>query len=327
MKGEEDMKRCIVMGILVVIGCAFTLASEAMASQLYSLGEVNGIALAQASKDEGGVEKSAWEQRQDAEKAANQSGWAILPHRPNYILPYTYNNTPNNAPYKAAGSDTELDNAEAKFQISFKLPIWEKMFGSKTDLFFAYSQISMWQVYNDQSAPFRDTNYEPEAVVVFHPDFEILGLTNRGVAFGAVHQSNGRGNDALSRSWNRVYVAVAFDRGNFACSIKPWWRIPEDDKAYPGDPDGDNNPGIEKYYGYGEFRAAYKMGNNVFAMMLRNNLRSSGNKGAIELDWSFPLTSKLKGYVQFFNGYGESMLDYDHANERIGVGVLLSDWM
>lgn len=323
------MKRCIVMGILVVIGCAFTLASEAMASQLYSLGEVSGIALAQASNDEGGSEKSPWVQRQEAEKAANQSGWAILPHRPNYILPYTYNNTTNNAPYKAAGNDDDIDNAEAKFQISFKLPIWEKMFGSKTDLFFAYTQISMWQVYNDQSAPFRDTNYEPEAVVVFHPDFEVMGLTNRGLAFGFVHQSNGRGSDALSRSWNRVYASAAFDRGNFACGIKTWWRIPEDAKEYPGDPDGDNNPGMETYYGYGELRAAYKMGNNVFAIMLRNNLRSSGNKGAVELDWSFPLPfgSKLKGFVQYFSGYGETLIDYNSSNNRVGVGILLSDWL
>jgi phospholipase A1 len=139
---------------------------------------------------------------------------------------------------------------------------------------------------------------------------------------GFVHQSNGRGADAYSRSWNRVYANLVFERGNFACALKPWWRIPEDEAD-------DNNPNIEKYYGYGELRAAYKWSDMVFAVMLRNNLRADGNKGAVQLDWSFPLpgSRRLKGYVQFFNGYGESMIDYDHANQRIGAGILLSDWL
>lgn len=320
------MKRSrLVVVLLGVVGIALALPSKGLAGGNYSLDEVPGFAAAQADPGQGGG--SVLEERDQAQKTLAHSRWAILPHRPNYLMPYTYNTSPNNAPFKAADPNApDVDEAEAKFQISFKLPLWEGMFGSGADLFFAYTQISLWQVYNDSSAPFRDTNYEPEAVVVVRPGLELLGLTNRVLAFGLVHQSNGRGNSSLSRSWNRVYVAAEFDRGNFACSIKPWWRIPEDKKE-PGSFEGDDNPNIERYYGYGEFRAGYRWGRNVFAMMLRNNLRAPDNKGAIELDWSFPLYAKLKGYVQFFNGYGESLIDYDHANQRIGVGVLLSDWL
>jgi phospholipase A1 len=110
------------------------------------------------------------------------------------------------------------------------------------------------------------------------------------------------------------------EKGNFALSVRPWWRIPEDEED-------DENPNIERYFGYGEIRAVYKYGEQVFSAMLRNNLKTTGNKGAIELGWSFPLHRRLKGYVQYFNGSGECLLDYDKQNQRIGMGLLLSDWL
>jgi len=316
---------------------AFSVAPDALAGTTYSLGEVQAFSLAASTPEVtagaaqgeparggepglGSDGPTAVDERARAEEALTRSPWAILPHRPNYILPFSYNSSPNNEPYQEVDPGmTGFDNAEAKFQISFKIPVWERMFGSAADLYVAYTQISLWQVYNtEMSSPFRDTNYEPEAVVFLRTDNTILGLRNRQIAFGAVHQSNGRGLDALSRSWNRLYVAAVFERGNFVCSLKPWWRIPEKEED-------DDNPDIEDYLGYGEFRAAYKRGENVLSLMLRDNLRTGHNRGAIELDWSFPLQGKLKGLVQYFNGYGESLLDYNHANQRIGVGVMLSD--
>jgi phospholipase A1 len=65
-----------------------------------------------------------------------------------------------------------------------------------------------------------------------------------------------------------------------------------------------------------------------FAVMLRNNLRSD-NLGAVQLDWSFPLPligDKLSGYIQYFNGYGEGLLDYNKSVNRISAGFMLTDW-
>jgi phospholipase A1/A2 len=270
---------------------------------------------------------SALDRRLTLEKQARESTWMIQPHRPNYILPLTYLENPNTQPMRDAGGklqdpvQQELDNIEIKFQLSFKLLLWEDMLGDNGDLNFAYTQQSIWQAYNfDASSPFRDTNYEPELFAFFDTDYDMLGLRGRGLSLGAAHQSNGRGDEDLSRSWNRIYANFVFERGNFACSIKPWYRIPEDEED-------DNNPDIEDYYGYGEFRAAYKLKEQVFATMLRNNLDLDENKSTVQLDWTFPLTKYFKGYVQYFYGYGECLLDYNHRDQRIGVGLLLSDWL
>jgi phospholipase A1 len=223
----------------------------------------------------------------------------------------------------AGSEDPNLQDTDIKFQFSFKVPLWDDIAGSRNSLFAAYTQLSMWQAYNaDESSPFRDTNYEPEFFVFSEMDVDVLGLKNRGIRWGAVHQSNGRGNEELSRSWNRLYADFLFERGNFALSIKPWYRIPEDEEE-------DNNPDLEDYLGYGEVRMAYKLGSQQLATMLRNNLDfdSGENHGAIQLDWTFPLTKWIKGYVQYWNGYGESLLNYQYSDERIGVGFLLSDWL
>jgi phospholipase A1 len=63
--------------------------------------------------------------------------------------------------------------------------------------------------------------------------------------------------------------------------------------------------------------------------MSRNNLESGFDKGAVELSWSFPLWDYpfLKGYVQYFYGYGESLIDYNNRVNKIGLGISLSDWL
>ena len=211
-----------------------------------------------------------------------------------------------------------LNNTEAEFQLSFKFKAFQNMFSSRADLWVGYTQQSQLQVYSDKiSRPFRETNYQPEAFVVYPIRYNLLGLTARFISFGLVHQSNGRA-DPLSRSWNRIYARFGFERGDFALLVRPWYRLKEDSGK-------DDNPDIETYMGHGDVKAIYHWGRQEFFLLGRFN--ASSGFGAVEGTLSFPIQKRLKGYIKLFNGYGETMIDYNWSQTTIGAGILLVDWM
>ena len=251
--------------------------------------------------------------------------FTLMAHKPNYALVASYNTSSYSAePFREEFNDPNfnLDDVEAKFQISMKFPLLVNIWDGTFDIYAAYTNRSFWQVYNkDESSPFRETNHEPEAWVQFHPNWEFFGFTNAWNSFGIVHQSNGRGGN-LSRSWNRVYAWFTLERGNLAMSFKPWYRLPED-------AENDDNPDIADYLGHYELSASYKLGDHVFSLMSRNNLESGFKRGAVELSWSFPLGNwpYLTGYAQYFTGYGESLIDYNRYVNTVGVGISLTDWL
>lgn len=262
--------------------------------------------------------------RQDREHLLQP--FTLMSHKPTYILLGAYNASqysPDLFRQELNNPSYELDDIEAQFQISIKFPLLVRLLDNTFDIYAAYTNHSFWQVYNDDiSSPFRETNHEPDVWVQFHPKWKFLGFTNTWNSFGIVHQSNGR-SGVLSRSWNRIYAWLTVEKGNLAVSIKPWIRIPEDE-------DDDDNPDITAYLGHYELSAIYKWRKkNVFSIMTRNNLESGFSKGAVELSWSFPLFNWrfLKGYIQYFNGYGESLIDYNQHVNKIGMGVLLTDWL
>jgi|TARA_R110001583_G_scaffold64815_1_gene187625 phospholipase A1 len=272
------------------------------------------------------AEDSLVDERVKGELATSEKPFVITPHKANYLLPVTYQTRTNSLPFeiKYPDEDFSIDNLEAKFQISFKFPIMYNVFGDNGHLFFAYTNQSYWQVYNEEaSSPFRETNHEPEVFMLFNNDWKIAGFTNSFLGVGAVHQSNGQTNQ-LSRSWNRIYGSAIFDRGPFALGLRVWWRIPEDAKEDINSAKGDDNPDIGSYMGNFELTGVYGLDEHRFTMLLRNNLRDN-NRGAVELTWSYPIIGTLRVYTQYFNGYGESLIDYNHHNQRIGIGIALND--
>lgn len=284
---------------------------------------------ASGQSDESGQEQdpgSLVVDRIKREQALSQNRSALLAHQRNYLLPLTWAPRPRQTRISASSIDeNQLDEIEAQFQISLKTPLAEDLFFEDDALFVGFTVRSFWQAYNNAiSAPFRESNYEPELFWVKPVPWKILGGDASLLVLGLSHQSNGRVLP-LSRSWNRVYANLIWERNRFVFSFKPWWRIPEHTKTDPQQPDGDDNPDIDDYMGNFELGIAYRKFEHEYSLMLRNNLDSKQNRGAIQIDWTFPLDGKLRAYVQLFNGYGESLIDYNHSVERIGIGFLLSD--
>ncbi|MBY5945906.1 phospholipase A [Photobacterium rosenbergii] len=244
----------------------------------------------------------------------------LTPHEPSYILPASYNDKPNEEVWQQLRPGSEMDNLEVKFQISGKIKLWDNLYKDNWDVWFGYTQTAWWQLYNSgESAPFRETNYSPEVFVSYYSNYDVFGFELIATDFGLIHQSNGR-SEPLSRSWNRIYANFELTKGNFLLSIQPWYRLPED-------ADDDDNPDIDKYLGYGNYRLSYKSDGHLMSILLRNNFRTSDNKGGVELSWAFPVYETVKLYLQYYNGYGESLIDYDHYTNRISLGLLIYDWI
>ncbi|MGR2738923.1 phospholipase A [Billgrantia sp. Q4P2] len=256
------------------------------------------------------------EERRQLERESSRNPFAITTHRRNYLLPLNYDRRPNEAVFGDVSRDGTPDRLEVKFQFSAKFNLLEDLFGRHGgDLYFAYTQRSWWQAYNtDSSSPFRETNYEPEFFLDFENRWSLLGWTNVNNRLSFNHQSNGR-SDPLSRSWNRVILESTFIKRDWLVSLAPHWRVPES----AGD---DDNPDIERYMGYGDVLVGRQLGDSELSMLVRGN-PSAGHMGT-QLDYSWPLWGNIRGHVQYYYGYGDSMIDYDHRTQRFGIGVSLN---
>ena len=252
----------------------------------------------------------------------------LEPHKPTYFL-FTW-----------TSFDEDRHKEELKFQLSFKQRLfpWGELINEnkRLKLYFGYTQKSLWQVFDtDRSSPFRETNYNPE-VFVRTCEYQ----TNWGVLcfdVGYEHESNGQ-NIPASRSWDRLYLKPKLQKGIFSIDYKLWLRFEEDEKEDEFDTQGDDNPDIEDFYGYGELnfridccrgkwrhaRMAEKLlhfDKSVINVMLRYNMEES--KGAVQADYFLPMMNSIKLHFQFWDGYGESLIDYDRSFTKYGFGVAL----
>ena len=261
----------------------------------------------------------------DLDKNSERGIWTVRPYRPTYVLPLFYTFDPNLNPGTPSQetesySANDIRETELKFQLSLKTKVAEDLFDTNADLWFGYTQESHWQVYNeDNSREFRATDYQPEIFLTQPVAADLpFGGRLRMLGVGAIHHSNGQG-DPLSRSWNRAYLMAGAEWGKLSVIPRLWARVNNEDDS------SEDNPDIEDYMGYGDIKFLYDLANQQsLSGTLRYN--PSTNKGAAQVDYTYPLSENVNGFVQLFQGYGESIIDYNHENTSIGFGIVLNDW-
>lgn len=260
----------------------------------------------------------------DSLSRSEEVAFKLLPYKPLFILFGNFttrvNKTPiSGNPKNVVPTSIPYDPLELAFQISFKTKILHNVFGDDLggDVWGAYSQSSRWQLYNNTlSRPFRETNYQPEAFILFGTPYQIGSFKGVFAGVGINHESNGRSNP-LSRSWNRVVFQFGWEVDKLQIVLKPWVRLKEDIEK-------DDNPDIQEYIGRAELNLKYDIGNHNFELATRHSLRGgSSNRGSARFDYSYRFYKNLKFHTQIFTGYGESLIDYNHNQTSFGVGLSL----
>ncbi len=265
-------------------------------------------------------------ERWELDTTAVRGTFLITPYKPIYILLGKYSSNPNEQPRSENESPEYIipeginyDNVELKFQLSFKTKVLQKVLWGQADLWVAYTQKSFWQIYNTElSRPFREINYEPEVILNFPVKFRFFGFKTRMVGIAFNHLSNGK-SEPFSRSLNRVILHAGLERKNWTVYVRSWYGMSD----Y-----GSDNPDISDYMGRGDLNVIYAKNGNVFSFIGGYNLNFNSNpRGSSEFSWSYPIKNNLKGFLQVSHGYGESLIDYNHLQTTVGLGVSLIEWL
>jgi len=250
----------------------------------------------------------------------------IRTYHPNFLLPLHYTSRINRAPSSPTQGTAERQpdyrQAEVKLQVSLRAKVVENLLLPGADLWAAYTQRSLWQVWDSQdSAPFRSTDYQPELIYVV-PVPEQLGRLPYGwhwrmLQLGAAHQSNGQ-SEPLSRSWNRMYLGLGLEKGKLGLMLRVNQRLRVQNN--------DDNPDLVDYIGRSELAMNWAPGLSTVGLTWRSKL-SSTKRGSLQLDWTYPVFASqpagLRWYVQLFSGYGATLLDYNHRQTTVGLGLSL----
>ncbi|HEY0210286.1 phospholipase A [Acerihabitans sp.] len=289
------MRKLLGAAVLFLGSSTFVSAQEATVVKVHDAPAVRGSIIANMLQE-------------------HDNAFVLYPYESNYVM-YTYTSDINKEAIKSYDWADNARRDELDFQLSLGFPLWRGIAGDNSVLGASYTQHSFWQISNTaESSPFRETNYEPQLFLGWATDYDFAGWTLRDVEVGVNHQSNGR-SDPTSRSWDRAYTRLMAQNGNWQVEVKPWFTFGNTN----------DNPDITKYLGYYRLKIGYAWGESVFSVESHYNWNSGYGSG--QLGWSYPVSRHVRFYTQVFSGYGESLIDYDHRQTRVGVGFMLNDFM
>lgn len=219
------------------------------------------------------------------------------------------------------GKKITKDNTNVKFQISIAQRLTKSVLPWNTYLYLFYTQKVFWNVLQE-SLPMTDLNFNP-GIGIAKPLF-VRGNYIGKVSLVLEHESNGKDGDA-SRSWNKVSLGanIIIDQ-NLMVHGKVWIPIV----------DGENNRDILDYCGI--YQAGMQLVSNGgrfnggVTLVKRRGWKPDYN---IIVEAGMRLWKNANEYlfIQYYNGYGEGLLDYNkfHSQIRIGIQIkpqLFSDY-
>jgi len=275
------------------------------------------------------------EQKQDVaqdEQIIRKTESPVATHKINY---FAINNSPGN------------DNAQVKFQISMKLRVLKpNLYVLKYNIFpafFAYTQKSLWNV-GQPSRPFEESDYDPEFFLDYPVNTAIIGrIKLRNIIVSPLeHESNGL-SGIQSRGWNRQYIMIkiglepkekleitnSFVSDKALVYVKLWHASQYSDQTDYLQSIGSTNTFLD-YMGYGEIGLSVR--NFLWGGSLKNHqldirtpIFRDAQKNSCEFEFRQQLPSmNFALYLQYWYGYGETLLRFDQFGRRGFIGLSFS---
>ncbi|MEF9923676.1 MAG: phospholipase A [Muribaculaceae bacterium] len=211
------------------------------------------------------------------------------------------------------GHTPSRKNSDVKFQISISQRLTKSTLPFNTYLFLMYNQKCFWNVF-EESMPMRDLNFNPGIGLT-----RLIIVRNRLVGKSTLiieHESNGKAGKE-SRSWNRItFGANIFIDPHFMIHGKVWIPII----------DGQNNRDILEYCGIYQTGISLMSSNKRlgFSVILTKRQGWNFNFNTI-IEFNYRIFKKDNQYLflQYYNGYGESLIDYNKFQSRIRAGLVI----
>lgn len=278
--------------------------------------------IAQGFFDGNDIISKSYAQRWELDSIYKKGTFRLVSYRSIYVTPARWSSSPNEKPQSenpnnSATKSLDYDIVEVKFQISLKTKVLQSIFFGKGDLWVGYTQVAHWQLYNDPlSRPFREINYEPELIFKYPLHIKLFDGEFKSVGVSFTHQSNGR-ELPYSRSWNRVIFDLSYEIDSWIVSVRPWIRLSDGNR--------DDNPAITDYIGDGEVNVSYTYDRHQFYTVITHPF-NRWEGGSVQLNYIFPIKGHLRGHMQACAGYGETLIDYNHNQTTIGIGVSFANW-
>ncbi len=201
---------------------------------------------------------------------------------------------------------------DAKFQLSYRIRLYE--FSTSWNLYMSHTHKADWAITTEESAPFREHNFNPEIHLRWKNDKSSLPLKH--VQIGFEHESTGVAGPE-SRGWNRL-------------TFQGEWTFFEEDQSMTGhlhtylrgwiivNKDEVNNPDIADHLGYGEAHIAYtiherwKVGGQLAFTLRQKSIMAEYGIKTPKSDYFY--------YVQYWNGRGEWLGGYKENTDIVRAG-------